>query len=78
MALLRLFAFARDAAGVGRADIEGRTIGEVLDRAVVLFGPPFAEILATSKVWCNGEPADRSRVVGPTDEVAILPPVSGG
>jgi len=78
VALLRFFAFARDAAGVGRADIDGRTVGEVLDKAVVQFGPSFAEVLATSKVWCNGEPTDRDRVIGATDEVAILPPVSGG
>jgi molybdopterin converting factor small subunit len=30
------------------------------------------------RVWRNGEPTDRDEPVGPDDEVAILPPVSGG
>jgi len=29
-------------------------------------------------VWVNGEPAEPDVPVGETDEVALLPPVSGG
>ena len=42
------------------------------------FGTTFADILATSRIWVNGEPAVDATVVGDTDEVAVLPPVSGG
>jgi molybdopterin converting factor small subunit len=81
--VLRLFAGAREAAGTARVDVgddelADATVGAVLDEAVRRFGDRFAAVLATSKVWCNGEPADRSTVVSSRDEVAVLPPVSGG
>ena len=78
MATLRLFAAAREAAGTGRDDADGATVGAVLDAAVQRYGPSFADVLATCRVWVNGEPAGRDDAVGPTDEVAVLPPVSGG
>ena len=78
MALVRLFAAAREAAGTGRAELAGATVGEVLDAASVQFGEGFAAVLAGSRVWLNGEPADRAAPVTDRDEVAVLPPVSGG
>ena len=39
---------------------------------------PLEEVLACSQVWRNGEPCDEADLVGPGDEVAVLPPVSGG
>jgi molybdopterin converting factor small subunit len=35
-------------------------------------------VLATCRVWRNGEPTTDADPVGPGDEVAVLPPVSGG
>ena len=78
MAVLRLFAAAREAAGTGRDEVPGATVGDVLDAAVDRFGPGFAAVLATCKVWVNGDPAERDDPVRPGDEVAVLPPVSGG
>jgi MoaD family protein len=78
MAVLRLFAAAREAAGTGREDVPGATVGDVLDQAVTRYGDAFATVLATCRVWRNGEPAERSEPVGDADEVAVLPPVSGG
>jgi molybdopterin synthase sulfur carrier subunit len=78
MAVLRLFASAREAAGVTTAEIPAATVAEVLDEACRRFGDRFAAVLASSKVWVNGEPADRSTVVADADVVAVLPPVSGG
>ena len=78
MAVLRLFAAAREAAGTGRDEVSGPTVGAVLDAAVARYGPGFADVLATCKVWRNGEPAERDEPVVATDEVAVLPPVSGG
>lgn len=54
------------------------SVGALLDAAGERFGPGFSEVLATCRVWVNGEPAERDRAVGPEDEVALLPPVSGG
>ena len=78
MARLRLFAQARESAGTASAAVGGSTVGEVLDAAAAAFGPGFAAVLATSAVWVNGEPAGRDALVGDLDEVAVLPPVSGG
>ncbi len=78
MATLRLFAQARESAGTGSVEVSGETVGDVLDEAVHRFGEPFAQILASSKVWLNGDMADRASSVGERDEVAVLPPVSGG
>jgi molybdopterin converting factor small subunit len=76
--LLRLFASAREAAGTGAADFGGDTVGAVLDEATHRFGDDFAAVLAGCRIWKNGEPADRDSPVGAGDEVAVLPPVSGG
>lgn len=78
MPTLRLFAGAREAAGTDRAQIDGATVGVVLDAAVDRFGQGFAAILPSCRVWVNGEPAERDDAVAASDEVAVLPPVSGG
>ena len=78
MAVLRLFASAREAAGTGSVVIAGATVGVVLDTAVQRYGANFASILATCRVWVNGDAAERFESVADTDEVAVLPPVSGG
>lgn len=58
--------------------MSGATVSEVLDEAVLRYGPEFAEILDGSVVWLNGDPASPDDPVGEDDEVAVLPPVSGG
>jgi molybdopterin converting factor small subunit len=78
VAVLLLFAAAREAAGTGREVVGGATVGEVLDDARRRHGELFAKVLDASRVWRNGEPAGSDEPVGPDDEVAVLPPVSGG
>jgi molybdopterin converting factor small subunit len=78
MATLRLFAAAREAAGTGRDVFPGLTVGDVLDQARIRYGDGFTAVLATAKIWCNGEPAAADDPVTDADEVAVLPPVSGG
>ena len=78
MPTLRLFASAREAAGTGRDTVAVGTVADVLAEACARYGDGFAKVLAASKVWLNGEPADGSDPVGAGDEVAVLPPVSGG
>ena len=78
MPVLRLFAAAREAAGTGRDEVGGATVAEVLSRARERYGEGFASVLRSSRVWVNGQPADDDQAVGDGDEVAVLPPVSGG
>lgn len=78
MARLRMFGPAREAAGTGTAEVRAGSVAEVLGWASARYGPPFAAVLPTCAVWVNGEPADGDRVLEDGDEVAVLPPVSGG
>lgn len=80
---LLLFAGAREAAGCGcdEYDLEpGVRLGGFLDEAVERYGDAFAAVLASSRVWINGDepPKSLATVLAADDEVAVLPPVSGG
>lgn len=78
MARLRLFASAREAAGRASDDVPGTTVDEVIDAAVARYGTDFAALLPQCRIWRNGEAVERTAPVADDDEVAILPPVSGG
>lgn len=78
MATLRMFANARQTSGTGRAKFPGDTVGQVLNAACDEYGPEFAIVVAQCRVWLNGEPCESNDAVSETDEVALLPPVSGG
>lgn len=78
MALLRLFASARQAAGISTEEIPGHTVDEVLQTAASRFGADFVAVMSTCRVWLNGEETSGATVVQDSDEVALLPPVSGG
>lgn len=82
MIRVRLFAALRELADAGELTLPGRSVGEIVD-AVVAAVPPdhaerFAQIVAVSSFVVNGERATRDAPVADGDEVAILPPVSGG
>jgi molybdopterin converting factor small subunit len=78
LAVLRLFAGAREAAGTARDEVPGHTVGDVLDTARARYGAAFTDLLEHCAIWCNGEPCDLDAAVTDQDEVAVLPPVSGG
>ena len=78
MPVLRLFAAARQAAGTGREEVDGATVADVLSAACDRYGEDFATVLAGARVWVNGEPAEPDALLSAADEVAVLPPVSGG
>jgi molybdopterin converting factor small subunit len=78
MARLLLFGPAREAAGAVSADVSGHTVGQVLATAESLYGTAFAEVVAISRIWVNGESATAKAPVADGDEVAVIPPVSGG
>jgi MoaD family protein len=77
-AVLLLFAAAREAAGVGKENVDAATVGEVIEAARVRHGDRFSEIVDRSRIWLNGEPVDADHPLRDGDEVAVLPPVSGG
>tara|TARA_B110000438_G_C15274463_1_gene419839 strand:- start:42 stop:278 length:237 start_codon:yes stop_codon:yes gene_type:complete len=78
MATLRLFASIKQIAGTGSLEIHGSTVGEVVDEASKRFGFEFSELTKTCRIWLNGNPAAINSSVVENDEIALLPPVSGG
>ena len=78
VATLRLFARARELAGTGSDVVPGATVDEVVQEAIRRYGSGFAAIVPTCRVWLNGEAVSGSAAVSDNDEVAVLPPVSGG
>jgi len=75
---VRLFAALREIAGASHVPASGRTAGEIADALSAVHGERFASIAAVSSFVVNGERADRTTPIADGDEVAILPPVSGG
>ncbi len=61
-----------------RDTVPGRTVEEVLSEASIRYGASFRAILPSCRIWVNGEQVEYSSPVQPGDEVAVLPPVSGG
>jgi len=78
VARLKLFGPAREAAGTPGATVPGHNVAAVMAGARARFGEPFSDILDGSRVWVNGDEADPDTPVGADDEVAVIPPVSGG
>lgn len=75
---LLLFAAAREAAGTRQIELTADTVGDALSQARARFGGRFGEVLDASRIWVNGDEARPDRILTSGDEVAVLPPVSGG
>jgi molybdopterin converting factor small subunit len=78
MVVLLFFAQAREAAGTKTWSCVAANVGEAIDGAAAHFGEALTRVIPHCKVWVNGEPAERSTLIVDGDEVALLPPVSGG
>ncbi|MDX1467816.1 MAG: MoaD/ThiS family protein [Acidimicrobiia bacterium] len=78
MATVRLFANLREIAGTSRVDIPAETVGDLILAANEKFGSDFASGVKVARVWVNGEAAGPEAEVMESDEVVLLPPVSGG
>lgn len=77
---MRLFAAAREAAGCAHDGVDAETVDAALAALRDRYGAEFAAVLETSRVWVNGdEPvAGGATALHDDDELAVLPPVSGG
>jgi MoaD family protein len=78
---IRLFASLRELAGTSSVEVDpadAADVATVLAAMSERLGPRFDAIMASGSVVVNGEPADAARTLAPGDEVALLPPVSGG
>ena len=78
MATLRLFASIREIAGTGSFEIDGDSVSDVIASASSQFGDDFAALVPSCRIWVNGNPADMADGGTSQDEIALLPPVSGG
>lgn len=77
---LRLFAVARDLAGVGETDLELPDSATVADlrTAIARRWPALASLAARVMVAVNSQYASDSTRLDADSEVALIPPVSGG
>jgi len=75
---VRLFAVLRELAGAGEVEATGRDVGDVAHELGERFGERFSSIVGVSSFVVNGERASPNTPIAEGDEVAILPPVSGG
>ena len=78
MVRVRLFAALREAAGATEVEASGATVGEIVDDLSARFGDRFAAVAGVASFVVNGARATRGAPVADGDEVALLPPVSGG
>jgi sulfur-carrier protein len=78
MPRLRLFGPAREAAGTATCVVSGRCVGQVIEEAQQRFGEQLSSVMGYSRIWVNGDEAQPDTPVGEDDEIAIIPPVSGG
>jgi molybdopterin converting factor small subunit len=82
MTLLRYFAAAKEAAGVGSEDVVATTLAEALDAARAAHDERFATVLGRCTFVVDGDPVggrDHALlVVLPDSVVDVLPPFAGG
>jgi sulfur-carrier protein len=75
---VRLFAALRELAGSSRVEAEGATVAEVVQALSARYGERFEGIARMGSVVVDGERADPATPLTEGQEVALLPPVSGG
>lgn len=75
---VRLFAALRDLAGSAHVEAEGATVAEVLDALCARYGERFERVARAGSVVVDGERAEPATPLEGREEVALLPPVSGG
>ena len=75
---VKLYAALRDLAGASELEVDAPDVATLREDLSAKFGQEFERILAAGAVIVDGEKAGPDRSLEPDDEVALLPPVSGG
>lgn len=75
---VRLFAALRDLAGSNVVEAEGATVSEVVAALSARYGERFERVARAGTAVVDGERADPQTALTGVEEVALLPPVSGG
>lgn len=75
---VRLFAALRELAGSSLVEAEGETVGEVVEALCTRYGERFAGVARVGSAVVDGERADPATPLAQGQELALLPPVSGG
>lgn len=74
-----LFAQGSDIAGSRNVSIEAANVGELRIELANKYGPEMIALLGVSPIWVNRKQATGDdQVLNAADEVALIPPVSGG
>lgn len=74
-----LFGITRDLTGQSAVSVpfgEGTRVGELLDQLYLKY--PSLTGIRSLLIAVNGEYAEPDQVLGSKDEIALIPPVSGG
>jgi molybdopterin converting factor small subunit len=74
------FAAAREASGTARTVLPaaGATVAQLLAGLASTHGDQLKKVLPSCSIWVNRSPAPPGYVLRGGDELALMPPVSGG
>ena len=75
---VRLFAALRELAGASEVEAEGDTVGEVIQVLSARYGDRFSATAQVGSAVVDAERATHDTTLREGQEVALLPPVSGG
>lgn len=75
---VRLFAALRELAGASEVEVEGETVDEVVAALSARYGERFEKVARVGSVVVDGERASPDSALSGSEEIALLPPVSGG
>jgi MoaD family protein len=75
---VRLFAALRELAGASEVEAEGDTVGEVIQVLSARYGERFSRVAEVGSAVVDAERASPETPLREGQEVALLPPVSGG
>jgi molybdopterin converting factor small subunit len=72
------FAQMRDLTGVRNVVMRSKTIEALINEGGAIYGADFVCLATSCAIWVNGETVGRDWAISDDDEVAFLPPISGG
>jgi len=76
---VRLFAALRELAGSNQVEVEAGSVAELVEALSHRYGERFEKVARAGSVVVDGERAGpETALKGGSQEVALLPPVSGG